>query len=94
MLRLNFQPLLFSLAEQEILNTWNILSYKIQTFLSKAYKKCLYSPCIMHNYFSSGNAEAHSCVLSWGFPPKCHIQTEFVCACSRLPPEVSFKEKC
>lgn len=41
MLRLNFQPLFFSLAEQEILNTWNILSPEIQTFKSKVYKKCL-----------------------------------------------------
>lgn len=32
LLRLNFQPLLFSLMKQEILNTWNILSLKIQTF--------------------------------------------------------------
>lgn len=71
MLRPKFQSLLFSLTEQEIQNTWNVLSSKIQTFESKAHKKeCLYSPCIMHNYFSSGKAEMYSCVLSWGFPPQ------------------------
>ena len=30
----------------------------------------------MHNYFSCSKAETRWCVLSWGFPPKCHIQTE------------------
>ena len=89
-----FQPLFFRPAEQEILNTWNILSPEIQTFKSKAYKKCLYSPCIMHNYFSCSKAETRWCVLSWGFPPKCHIPTEFICTvCSRLS-QVWFKEKC
>lgn len=38
-LRPKFQSLLFSLTEQEIQNTWNVLSSKIQTFESKAYKK-------------------------------------------------------
>lgn len=47
----------------------------------------------MHNYFSSGKAEMYLCVLSWGLPPKCHIQLELECVCSRLSPQVRFEEK-
>lgn len=45
----------------------------------------------MHNYFSSGKVETHSCVLSWGFPPKCHIQAEFVYVLD-YPPKLDLKK--